>query len=376
MILGTIFSALQALPAAFMTFELYWVLELLASLSTTGMIGAGLIYNMEWVTAKYRVRMNAIILFMDIVMMYAGIGLAAWYFADNFIAYKLALALPGLIIIFLYFILEESPQWLLTQNKYNRIIKSITKAAKINRKPVTATTLRHIEILSVLSSAEIAADDRSMKLTLIDLLKQKTMAFRLLVASLVWLCGFFAYYGVLLGSAKVHSNKYFSFLLIGLADVLGAILNAFLMDRIGRRLSIGGAFPVYAILLLASVQLSPDQEIIKLILFVISKTAIAEALIGLYLYTTEFWPTSVRNTAYNMTTTVGRFGSILASLSVFLSEYYVHLPMFLYASSAIIGSILLFAFLPETMNCDKLPDTIEEALVIGRRRQKQCNNYK
>lgn len=62
----------------------------------------------------------------------------------------------------------------------------------------------------------------------------------------------------------------------------------------------------------------------------------------------------------------GRLGSILASMSVVLVEYHVDLPAVLYASGAILGSVLLFSFLPETMHCEKLPNTVEEALAIGK----------
>lgn len=46
--------------------------------------------------------------------------------------------------------------------------------------------------------------------------------------------------------------------------------------------------------------------------------------------------------------------------------------MILYGSAALFGTVLLFAFLPETANC-KLPDTIEEAVAIGKPKRKKTD---
>lgn len=80
------------------------------------------------------------------------------------------------------------------------------------------------------------------------------------------------------------------------------------------------------------------------------------------------WPTTVRNTAFNICALFGRMGGILATLTVLLASYYADLPVLLYGSSTIVAAILLFAFLPETKNLKKLPDSIEETINIGRNR--------
>lgn len=67
-----------------------------------------------------------------------------------------------------------------------------------------------------------------------------------------------------------------------------------------------------------------------------------------------------------------RFGTMLASISVLSNKFYAHLPVILYGSAALFGSVLLFAFLPETANC-KLPDTIEEAVAIGKPKRKKTD---
>lgn len=105
----------------------------------------------------------------------------------------------------------------------------------------------------------------------------------------------------------------FSYIIIGMADIPGAALAILLLDRIGRRLTIGGATVIYAVMLAALALLSVDQGPGQLALFVVAKAAKTTAMIGTGTYTTEFWPTAVRNTAFNVYGTAGRLGSIIAS---------------------------------------------------------------
>lgn len=367
--LGAIFSALQALPSHLMSFELYLAFEFLASLLSTGMIGAGYVYLMEWTTAKYRVRLITMALVMEIILPYSVIGWAAWYFADNFVAYRLAAAVPGFLMLALHLLLGESPQWLLARNKSGEALESLSKAARINRKPVPTGTIERIERLSARSAKGSVGERATTLVSIVDVLRQKTLALRLLITSLVFLCIFFAYYGIFLGSTRAHTNKYFSFALVGFADIPGTIINELLLDRIGRRLTVGISLAIYSVLLAASTQLPADQQPVQLILFVAGKAALMAAAAGFSTFAAEFWPTSTRNTASNIGIMAGRIGSMLASVAVLLAHYCVHLPIFLSAAAGLLGSVLVFAFLPETLNCTKLPDTIDEALHIGRARR-------
>lgn len=366
----------QALPAHLMTFKLYWALEFTASFLSTGMVATGFIYNIEWTTTKYRVRLNNITWLMDIGIPYIAISTAAWYFQDNFIAFRLILAVPGFVMIPIYFVLGESPQWLLAQNRYDCVVKCLKQATRLNGRPLQPQTIQRIQQLSAVSRAETVDKEHSIKVSIFDVLGRKTLALRLVVSSVLLMFVYFALFGILFGSTKVHQNKYISFIVIGLADIPATIVNELLLNRIGRRLTIGLALPIYSLMLLVSVQLSDGHEMYRLILFFVGKTAIMSAMIGIYTYFSEFWPTSIRGTAFSISKTVGRLGSVFASMSVIMADIYVYLPLLLYATSATLGAVLLFAFLPETMDCPKLPDTIEEALAIGRKNKKNIASDK
>lgn len=352
-----------------MSFELYAVLESLVAVATSGVLGACCAFNMEWVAANHRTHLNGMALFMD-ALHPTFIGLAAWYFERSFVGYKLSLAMCGSIMILFYFVLSEPPQWLLARRKYLRLIKSIINAGRINGRPPSAELIDHIKEHSVHAGEKrpekARRDDRSQQVTIGDLLRQRVLVVRLLMVALVWLCKVFAYYGIILSSTKVQDNKYISYILIGLAEIPGALAATPIVNRIGRRLAVGHSMLVYGALLLATTQLPDEMRAVKLALFFVSRAALKVCTVGFCTYATELWPTAVRSRAFNTCSLFGRFGAILASLSVLLVDYYAQLPIILYGSATVAAAILLYAFMPETKLCTKMPDTIDEALAIGR----------
>lgn len=344
------------------------VLEFLVTFTASGILGNCYVFNMEWTTAKYRIYLNSLASFTN-ALHPIGLGFAAWYLEDNFVAYKMAMGAPGFFLVLYYLILREPPQWLLARQNCSRAIKSIKHAGKINGHPPPTKFLEQIQSESIHSTEKLENlpdDNQSGRITMLSIVKQKVLAMRLVVLSIIWFCALFAYYGILLGSTNVHENRYISYMLIGIAEVPGALIGIFTLDRFGRRLTIGVALLVYGSMLLLTTQLPAHQQIVRLIMFFLSRTALKTAFLGLSTFTTEMWPTTVRNTAFNICALFGRMGGIIATLTVFLATYYADLPVILYGSSTILAAILLFAFLPETKNLKKLPDSIEETINIGK----------
>lgn len=185
-------------------------------------------------------------------------------------------------------------------NKYSEAIKSMSKAGRINGKPLKTNTIRVFENFSAFDSTARSIDEQSNKISIIDLLKSRVLAFRLVVASMVWFCTWFAYHGTLFNSVNVHSNKYLSQLFyhwLG-RNSWNHIINTFLMNRLGRKMTIVPAMLTYGLLLLVSTQ-TPVGSIYQLILFFIGKIVLTAGTNGLNTFLSEIWPTSVRNSAYS-----------------------------------------------------------------------------
>lgn len=77
-------------------------------------------------------------------------------------------------------------------------------------------------------------------------------------------------------------------------------------------------------------------------------------------------PTLIRSGGVGMFSTFSRFGALLAPFVPLLKFIYDFLPLLLFGIVAFISG-LLASFLPETLGI-KLPDTIEEAENIGKKK--------
>lgn len=360
-----------------MTFKLYLLLEFCSAFATAGIMGTCFVFNSEWSTAKYRVYLNAIALMWD-TMPTVGVGLAGWYFEDNFAGYKLALAVPGFFMIIAYAAIRESPQWLLAKHKYKPAIDSMKLAGRINGRPPHKKLLEQIQVESICSSLgqpvrgqEVPKTELRNQAIVRSVFAQKCLVLRLAIMSSVWFSALCGFYGVVLASKDVHHHKYTGFVITGLAEIPGTLLATVLLDRIGRRRTIAASLFICGLMLIMSTCTPVGYA--RMILILVGRAAVKGAMIGLGTYTAELWPTAARNTLFSLSALCGRLGGIVASVSVLLTVYSVHLPLILNGSSAMIASVLLMCLLPETLNT-KLPDTVDEAIEIGKKAAKISAN--
>ena len=72
-----------------------------------------------------------------------------------------------------------------------------------------------------------------------------------------------------------------------------------------------------------------------------------------------------RSTAVGASSLCGRIGGIIAPQIAGLATVYAPLPLIIMGSGSLIGGVLVFMFLPETLG-KRLPETMKEALELGR----------
>lgn len=343
------------------SFEMYLVLEFLVAMANAGIISTVFIYNAEWTSPKRRVPLASINGFGNAIG-FSLIGLAAMIFEDNFRAFKLWMSIPSVFIIFYFFVLRESPRWMLVRRQYQKAIQGMRFAAKVNGKSLTSKTEAKIEFES-----STIGFKHQIESSFWNVMRRKQLVLRFMVLSLVWIFSLFTYYGVVLGSTNLLENKYVSYIVVGLAEIPGVILALFILDRIGRRMTVGGTLLICGIAIVTSSFLAKSQWIVRFILFLIGKATLTATLLSLYTYTSELWPTNVRNTIMNICSMLGRLGGLLATLTGLLIDDFPYLPSLLCGSLATLAAVLVLIFLPETLK-KKLPDTIDEAIEIGNKK--------
>lgn len=148
----------------------------------------------------------------------------------------------------------------------------------------------------------------------------------------IYLANYFTYYGVILltselsngkrrcASVRTHlmqpnsGNLYRDVLVTSLAEFPGLLLAALLVDRIGRKRSMGGMLLMCGVFL-APLSVQLGEGLVTTLLFC-ARTCIMGSFAVLYVYTPELYPAPSRNTGVGITSSLGRIGSIVSPLVI------------------------------------------------------------
>lgn len=268
---------------------------------------------------------------------------------------------PAILQIIFLWILPESVRWLLSQGKEQKAASVLRRAAKINKRPLPEDQLD--ELITNNRSKLLQANESQYPI----MQAARFFAWRIANCCFCWFTHTLIALGLSLNSVNLGGNKYHNFMLNGFVQIPGLLLPLIIMDRIGRRYSLCASMLICAICMGASAAIGSDDYAASLTLFLIGKLAITCSFQILYFFTSEIFPTNVRNSLLSLCSMVGRIGSMLAPQTTLLAKYYVHAPSILFATFALVSGILTLGF-PET--ADKvLPTTIEDARDLNGARQ-------
>uniref|UniRef100_A0A0K8VF65 Solute carrier family 22 member 3 n=3 Tax=Bactrocera latifrons TaxID=174628 RepID=A0A0K8VF65_BACLA len=273
---------------------------------------------------------------------------------------------PALLLIVFLFVLPESVRWLLSQGREEDATHLLKRAARINKREIPENDLK---ALVAENQAKLAQAHES-HYPIVKALK--LFRWRILNCCFCWFTHTLVALGLSLTSVTLGGNKYTNFQLNGLVQVPGLILPLLIMDRIGRRYSLCGSMLVCAICMGITALVGGNHEVTELVLFLIGKFAITCSFQILYFFTSEIFPTNVRNSLLSFCSMIGRIGSMLAPQAPLLANYYEYAPQILFASFALISGTLTLLF-PETT--DKvLPTTLQDAEQLNdKKRQNKAN---
>ncbi|BAF21967.1 organic cation/carnitine transporter 7 [Oryza sativa Japonica Group] len=267
----------------------------------------------------------------------------------------LALSSAPCFILFIFFpVTPESPRYLCSVGRTMDARVILEKIARMNNSSLPpgiltyASTRRIDKVLDDSETALLITEDggsgidehTSSKPGGITALRESWSYDLIRSTFLLWfvyLANYFAYYGVILLTSELSNgqrrcasvginfmqpkdaNLYRDVLVTSLAEFPGLVLAALLVDRIGRKVSLG------IMLLLSCAFLAPlavhlGQGSVTTLLFC-ARTCIMGGFAVLYVYTPEIYPASSRNTGVGITSSFGRIGSIVSPVvTVSLSE--------------------------------------------------------
>uniref|UniRef100_A0A8C2ZUP0 Major facilitator superfamily (MFS) profile domain-containing protein n=1 Tax=Cyclopterus lumpus TaxID=8103 RepID=A0A8C2ZUP0_CYCLU len=332
--------ALQTIFSFFQLFSTSWIVfAILAFINGIGQISnyvAAFVLGNEILTGDVRVLFSSLGVCLGFSIGYMMLPLFA-YFLRGWKSLLLAISLPGLLYIPLWWFIPESPRWLLSQGRVEEAESIVRKAAKWNKVQAPLVIFEDYDIHVGLPK-----------------LKSNTTA----ILCLVWFTLSLGYYGLSLNTSQLHANPYISCFLSAAVEVPANISVWLALRYFPRRLSVISILLVGG-LSLYFLQLVPESlSELAVALEMVGKFAMTAGTSLNFAYTAELYPTVLRNTATGTCSAFSRVGSSLAPFLSQLSAYFKFLPYIVMGTLAVVSAFAVL-FLPESLG-RPLPQTIQQ----------------
>ncbi|XP_037644841.1 solute carrier family 22 member 4-like isoform X3 [Sebastes umbrosus] len=215
---------------------------------------------------------------------------------------SLALAVPGLACIPLWWLIPESPRWLVSRGRFQEAEILLRSMALENR-----VEAPHVIFPS--ASVEKATSEKAESLSFLDLLRTANIRHITLILWMMWFSFSVSYFGLSFNMSGLYGNPFINYFLVSVVE-LPAYAASWLATRsLPRHLSYISFTLLGALALLLIAVTLNSQPALTLILALLGKFGILAGAGVLYVYTGELSPTVIRSTAMNSCAMLGRVGS-------------------------------------------------------------------
>lgn len=333
------------------TWWLFAFLKAGTGFAQPGIFGVAVVLGMELVGAKYR-RLGAVVagaFYAFGEMILAGMA----YVLTDYRILHAAIAVPSLVFLSYWWVVPESARWLVTKERYEEADVILNKAARFNRTYVPEKWWEQLQQTQY---------SKYQSFGVIDLVRTPKMRIRTLVCFFLWPVNTMMYYGLTMKSDLGGGNLYVNFAVSALMEIPALLVVYFLIDRIGRRQLVTCGLLTAGVCLVFNWIIGDDVPFYwGMLEMMITKGAVTVSYTAMYTYTSELFPTVIRNTAVGCCSTIARVGAIMSSyMALWLVDSYGKLAMVIpFSLLSLVAAIMTAVFLPETMN-KAMPESISE----------------
>ncbi|KAL4711037.1 hypothetical protein ACJJTC_018002 [Scirpophaga incertulas] len=346
-------------------YQMHLVFEFLETACGAGAYSTAFVLAVELVGPKGRVFGNTMINVVYVCGLMTLSGLA-WALQSWRTLLQIVYT-PALFVFSYLWILNESVRWLLSKGRSEEAVRILNKAAKLNNVELSEELLAPLYTYDKVPLTDNTNNEVNQQSTFYQVIKSSIIMKRVVVCSFLWITCTFVYYGLSINSVSLAGNKYVNFILVVFVEIPANFVCLLVLDRFGRKKTLIITYILSACLCISLSFLPKESTWWALFIYLSGKFSITISYSSVYIYVSEVFPTSLRQSLLAVCSSIGRVGSTLAPLTPLLALYYDNLPAIFFGTMALIASILVFT-LPETINLP-LPDTIEEAEALSKRRE-------
>ncbi|KAG6464788.1 solute carrier family 22 member 15 [Manduca sexta] len=318
----------------------YWsfvTLRFLIGIPSGGTLIVGIVYIMEIVGPKHREVVGTLALLPD-GLTQASLSLFAYY-TRNWRIYSLAYTALSVIPFVLVLFIPESPRWLISKGERDKAYAVMLEAAERNK----------LDTLNIRENIDKALSEMNYKNTskkpcYLDLFGTKELAFKTFALAAIWTSAGACFLGINQYITFLGSNVFIAVALLGCIQIPICPIAIILNKMFGRRIIIVASLLTTGLTMIALL-FTPQGHAACIIFSVIGFASATIIFCIIYIYTSELFPTSLRNMGYGMTSAGAKIGAMAAPFIASINPHWIPSSIFAVIS---FSSSFVCIFLPET----------------------------
>ncbi|XP_076848225.1 solute carrier family 22 member 7-like [Brachyhypopomus gauderio] len=343
-----VFSTASAFSTGFIMFTVF---RFLTGFNLAGISIITLVLCIEWVDIEHRTFIGVIgsIAWTLGNLMLAGIA----YMVTDWRMLIITVTTPLGLAVVTWWWIPESARWLIVSGKIDRAYGYLQRCASVNgRQDFTA------RIKPETLSTVVTADKQGHNYTYLDLIKTPRLRRLTLLTGFAWYGVASTYYGISLNITGFGLSLHLTYFIYAAIELPAKILVYFSLKRLGRRPSQVGTLVLTGVCIISNIILPKDYWTFRTVIAVLGKGLSEASFTSVFLYTTELYPTAVRQNGMGYTSFMARLGASISPLIMLLEEVWLLLPQVVFGTLAVCTGLVASLF-PET-NHARLPETIAD----------------
>ncbi|XP_040002544.1 solute carrier family 22 member 7-like [Xiphias gladius] len=339
-------------------FTIFAVMRFFTGFGISGISIITTVLCIEWVDIKHRTAVG-VLMSLDWSISSALLPFIA-YFVNDWRYLTATATTPLFLAMICWRWLPESARWLISNGKLKSAHFYLSKCAKVNNREQFLADLKP-EILSKV----ILVENENRKYSYLDLVKTPRMRRLAVLTGIVWFGVACTYYGISLNVTGFGVNIYLTQFIYGAIEIPAKALIFISLNKIGRRLNQAGTLVLTGLCIFCNIFIPKEMRVFRTTVGALGKLFAEGAFTTVFLYTTELYPTVMRQNGLGYSSFMGRLGVSVSPLILLLEEVWLPLSSTVFFIVAF-GGGLSASFLPETQNV-RLPETIEDVEQTRRR---------
>ncbi|XP_013147373.1 PREDICTED: organic cation transporter protein-like [Papilio polytes] len=327
----------------------FTVLRFFLGIATSGTMVVSFVLIMETAGPNFREILGCLFQ-IPFIIGHMTVPLFAYFFR-SWDSYSLALAIPPVIYFGYFFLLTESPRWLVSVGRVKEATVIVKRACVMNNLPTTKVE----ENLSKLAQS-IQSSPSGPKLNYSALFR-KSLRLRTVCCCVMWTISGLTFFGFNQYISQTSPDPFISVAAAGAIQIPSNLISIWLIKYFGRRITTAMFFTLGGVCVVV-LGVVPDDFWITLTLGTLGVSCAAIVAATIYIYTSELFPTVVRNMAMGSSSMSMRIGSMIAPFVSNLSLTVSWLPTLIFGFAPIAAGIVCL-LLPETKGTT-LPDSLED----------------